>query len=283
MKKIVIIGGTSALASYLIPSLSKNYELITMGRKNCDIFCDLNNNTNSIDFPDNTDVVIHCAAGFGTNTDEEILSTEEVNAVGTLKVSISAYKARVKHLIIISSIYSILNENSLYYSLYSISKKHAEDLAIYYCKNKNIPLTVLRPSQIYDKKGCFRKHQQLLYLMADNAQLGKDINIFGSNDALRNYIHVEDLVEIIIRTVKTETTGLYSCINPKDVKLSDIAESAFLAFNNGGSILFLEDKENIPDNVFPCDTTLYNKIDFYPEIDIIKGMKKLYQYRMANK
>ncbi len=112
--------------------------------------------------------------------------------------------------------------------MYSLSKKHSEELAIYYCKKNNIPLTILRPSQIYDEKGEFRKHQPLLYLMVDSAQQGKDIYIYGSNDALRNYIHVKDLVEVIARTIATGTTGVYSCINPNDIRLVILQKQLFL-------------------------------------------------------
>ena len=282
MKRIVVIGGTSSLAQHLMPVLSKDNVVISMGRKNCDIHCDLLEKTDSFALPENADVVVHIAASFEGNTDEEIIKTEETNALGTLKVCMSVYKAKVKHLIVISSLSAVLDENSLYYNIYSISKRHSEELAVYYCSHKKIPLTILRPSQIYDEKGCFRKHQPLLYLMADNAQLGKDINIYGSNDALRNYIHVEDMVEIITRTIKTGCTGVYSCTNPKDVKLSDVAQGALSVFNKGGKIVFLNNKKDIPDNVFYNDTVLYEKIKFYPQIDLIAGMKKIYHYRMGN-
>ncbi len=282
MKKVVIVGGTALLAQYLKPRLLKYYEVVSFGRKNCDIQCDLLDSLDSIVFPDNIDIVVHVAASSNGNNDEEILLTEEVNALGTLKVCIAAHKAKVKHLIIVSSIYATLGENASYYNIYSISKKHSEELAVYFCKSKKLPLTILRPSQLYDEKGEYRKHQPLLYLMADRAEAGEDIIIYGSNDAMRNYIHVEDLVEIIIRIIKTGCLGAYSCTNPQNVKLSEIARAAFSSFNKGGKIIFLKDKKDIPDNVFPIDSLLYEKIGFYPQIGINSGMDKISNYRKRN-
>lgn len=282
MKNVVVVGGTAALAKYLIPELSKEYNIISMGRNNCDIYCDLSDSLESLHFPEETDVVILVAASFEGITDGEMIQTIEVNALGTLKVCMAAYRARVRHIIVISSMSATLEKKSPYYSVYSISKKHSEDLAAYYCDSKSLSLTILRPSQIYDAKGEFRSHQPLLYVMADNAEIGNDISIYGANDAMRNYIHVEDLVQIIGFTIKTECVGIYSCINPRDIKLSDIAQAAFSAFNKGGNLVYLEEKNDIQHNVFFIDTSLYDKIGYYPKVDIFEGMKRLSDYRKKN-
>lgn len=230
MKRIVVTGGTSALAQYLVPRLSEEYSVLSIGRKNCDLCFDLLENLDSFEIPKGTDVVVHTAASFGGSTDEEIIETEAVNALGTLKLCIAAHKAKVKHLVVVSSICATFNKDSAYYNIYSISKKHSEELAAYFCNDKKLPLTILRPSQIYDANGSFRKHQPLLYMMVDNAEAGKDISIFGTNDAMRNYIHVEDVCEIIYRVIKKHCLGIYPCLNPENIKLSDMARAAFSAF-----------------------------------------------------
>ncbi|SFL45275.1 NAD-dependent epimerase/dehydratase family protein [Pelosinus propionicus] len=281
MKTIAVVGGTSSLAKYLIPALSKKNAVISLGRKDCDLYCDLQDDLESMVIPADTDVVVHIAAAFNGKTDEEIIKTEEINAIGTLKICMAAKKANVKHLILISSQSVVLSEESLYYSIYSIAKRHAEELATYYCRLNHLPLAILRPSQIYDDKGHFRKHQPLIFLMADHAEKGSNIEIYGRNDALRNYIHVEDFVEIILRTIDKNCEGIYSCNYPKDVTLSEIAKTAQLSFNNGGDIVFLHDKPNIPDNIFDNQIELYEKIDFYPQIDIATGMERIVEYRKS--
>ncbi|WP_339267554.1 NAD(P)-dependent oxidoreductase [Paenibacillus sp. FSL R5-0470] len=279
MKKIVIIGGNASLSKYLIPKLSETHHVITMGRTNCDVYCDLSDNLGSFEIPENTDIVIHVAACAESNTDEELINTENINALGALKACMTASKANVKHFVLISSIYTALDINSSYYSIYSLSKKHAEELSTLYCKSRELPLTIIRPSQIYDAKGDFRKNQPLLYFMADQAEEGKDIAIYGSNDALRNYIHVEDLVEIIRIVIELRYLGEYCCTNPTNNKLSEIAYAAFEAFNYRGNVIFQKDKNDINDNIFINDTSLYQSIGFYPRININDGMKRLSDYR----
>lgn len=283
MKRIAIVGGKSSLAKYLIPVLSQKNEIILLGRKDCDIYCDVQDNLESIIIPKDVDVVIHTAAAYKGTTDEEIIQTEEINAIGTLKICMAAKKANVKHLVLISSQYAILNESSSYYNIYSISKNHSDELATYYCKQNNLPFTILRPSPLYDTKDEYKNHQPLMYLIIDSAEDRKNIQIYGQNDALRNYLHVEDLVEIISKVIEKKYVGVHSCTYPKDYKLSEMAKIALTNFNNGGDIVFMKDKPNISDNIFPKDFSLYDKIGFYPIIDFETGIKKIIEYRKGGK
>ena len=52
--KILIIGGTSSIAKTLKPILSEFSEVLTAGRKDCDITINLNNTEQAIIFPEDT-------------------------------------------------------------------------------------------------------------------------------------------------------------------------------------------------------------------------------------
>ena len=118
-------------------------------------------------------------------------------------------------------------------------------------------------------------------MMIDKAENGEDITIYGSNDALRNYIYIDDLVKIIEKVVQNKIEGIYSCMYPIDLTYSQIAKAAILAFNSKGRIFFLKNKPDIPNNIFEKDGSLYKKIGFYPQISIKDGMKKIILYRKS--
>jgi nucleoside-diphosphate-sugar epimerase len=278
MSKILVVGNSS-LAKYLVPAL-KGDEVVTMGRKHCDIYGDLDE---SISIPAGTDIVIHTAGLFESKTDAQIMQTAKTNSIGTLKVCIAGSTAGVKHIVLISSIYALLDSISPYYGIYSISKRHSEELAEYYCKLRGVQLTILRPSQIYDAQGLFRKSQPFLYWIADCAEHNQEIKIFGNNDALKNFIHIEDLVEIIVRTIREKVVGTYSCTYSENVKITEIANAAIKAFNSSSKVVFLREKADISDNAFDGSSELYQKIGFQPQIDINIGMRKLSEYRKSSK
>jgi nucleoside-diphosphate-sugar epimerase len=280
--KILIVGGTSTVGRALIPVLSEIGEVVTAGRKNCDFHLDLIDSVEKIVLPKDIDVVINTAAHFGGNTEKEILDAENVNVLGVIKLCHAIVEAKVKHFILISSIFSNLSKESKFYNIYAISKKHSEEISSFYCKTYSVPLTILKPSQIYGDDNSFRLHQPFFYTIVDKAEKGEEINIFGSNDAHRNYIHIDDLTKIILRVVRNKVEGLYSCMYPKDVRYSQIARAAIAAFKSKGRVLFLKSEPDVSDNIFKKDDSLYKKIAFYPQISIKDGMKKIMIYRKGN-
>ncbi len=275
-KTILIIGAHSALAADVIPVLAKENTVITAGRKDCDVYCDV---TKPIDIPDNVDVVVNFAANFGGTTDEAILAAVQTNVVGMLHICQAAQKAGVQQLVNISSIFAMLDETSHSYSVYALTKKHADELATYYCKLNKIPLTILRPSRIYGDSDTFAKNQPFLYQIADKAGRGEDILLYGTNDASRNYLHSADLAEITSRVIERQVEGTFACTFPQNSTYSQIVAAAFKAFGKGGNVEFAHDKPDIPNDVFTLEHDLYDKIDYRPTVSMDVGMQRIKEYR----
>jgi UDP-glucose 4-epimerase len=275
MKKIFVIGANSVIANEAIKTLSKSYEIITGGRKGCDVYCDI---SKSVEIPAGAEIVINFAATFAEGSDQEFKSTVNTNIEGTINICAGAKTAGVNHLILISSIFALLDDNSPHYNLYSITKKQADELAAYYCKVNKLPLTILRPSQIYGSSSDFARHQPLFYVMLDKAQKGEDILIYGNNDARKNFLNCKDLLEIIKRVADRKVEGIYSYTHPHDVTFSQIARAAQKVFGLGGEVKFLKDKPDVPDNIFKYDAKLYKKIGFSPKVSLEKGIKMVKDY-----
>jgi nucleoside-diphosphate-sugar epimerase len=272
--KIMVVGSTSTLARALKPVLSEFAEVITAGRIGCDVHLDLSDPVEKFELPMNIDVVINTAASFGGKSFEEIYQTESLNVLGVLKLCHSCTKAQVKHLVLISSIFACLENTSRYYSIYSLSKRHSDEVAQLYSSTFGLPLTILRPSQFYGVGESYRKHQPFLSTIIDRAENGEDILIYGSNDALRNFIHVEDVAKIIALVIQRKVEGTYACMSVKNASYSEIAAAAIDAFGSKSSIKFIKDQPDIPDNIFNFDDSLFRLIDYYPQISISIGMKK---------
>jgi nucleoside-diphosphate-sugar epimerase len=277
--RTLIIGSSSSVGNALIPVISKFSQVLTAGRHDCDIILNIGDPIEKIKLPDNLDVIIHTAAEFAIKTDVDLVNTEYVNVLGTLKLCQAAKQANSKHFVLVSSMFSCLKSNSPFFNIYSLSKKHSEEIAQYYCSAHSLPLTILRPSRIYGIDDRYRRHQPFIYALADQAEKGEDIAIQGSHDALRNFIHIEDLIKIISLVVQNKIVGTYNCMHPKDITFSEIASAAISAFHGQGAIYFLGDKPDIPDNIFEMDDILYKQIGFYPQITIEEGMKKIANFR----
>lgn len=277
--RILIVGGTSNLAHALTPILSEFAEVITAGRTDCDVHLDLTEPLERFEVPEYIDVVINTAANFGDKSSEGLLQAENINVLGVLKLCQLCTHLQVKQLIQISSIFAGLDKHSRFYSIYSLSKKHADELAELYSSMFGLPLTILRPSQFYGVGESYRKHQPFLFSIIDKAAIDEDILIYGKNDALRNFIHVEDVAKIIALVIQHKIKGTYSCMAMQNVSYSEVAKAAIAAFGSKSTIKFNSEQPDIPDNIFDSDDSLYRLIDYYPQISIVLGMTKEADYR----
>jgi nucleoside-diphosphate-sugar epimerase len=276
--KILLVGSNAALSESLIPILSEKYEVITAARKNADIYFDLEKDINIPAGEEGIDVIVNVAAYFDTDT-ANIIKSYTINTVGVLKLCLEAKKQKIKHFVQISSQYVCLSSNSLHYTQYAISKKHADEIVKYYCDANKIPLTIIRPSQIYGNTNSFRKNQPFFYAMIDKAERGEDIAIYGSHNPLRNYIHVDDVAYSIYEVIKQKAEGTFPCMYPEDTSFAEIAETALRAYNSDSKIVFLKEQKDILDNIFEKDLSLYETINRFPQIDLKTGIKKIKDFR----
>ena len=187
--KVVIVGGTSSLGSALRIVLSESCEVITAGRTNCDLALDLTWPLEQMVLPDNVDVIVHTAAHFGGKTAADIVEAENVNVLGTLKLCQAAATANARYFILISSIFASLNEDSEHHSIYALEASRRRG-AVRPLATDALPLTVLRPSQIYGAGPRFRAHQPFLHAMMEKAKSGEDILLYGTRDPKRNFIYI---------------------------------------------------------------------------------------------
>jgi nucleoside-diphosphate-sugar epimerase len=269
--RVLIVGATSSLAQTLIPLLRGQCELLTAGRNGCEVDLDLS--SRDIQLPPGIDCVVNMAAAFGGKVFSDCLQAMDVNVLGLMKLCHASSKANVKHFVHISSIFADLESNSPFFGAYSLSKRHSEDIAQFCSREFRLPVAALKPSQIYGVGDRFRKHQPFLYTIIDKAQEHDDIDLFGSNDPLRNFIHAQDVARIISAVIATKIEGTYRCAHPVNVTYSQIAAAAISAFESKSEVRFLKDKPDIPSNGFTYDETLFRLLDCFPRISIAQGMK----------
>lgn len=277
--KSLVIGSTSAVGKAVARTLSRCGEVKLAGRRDADIAFDLNSQNPSA-CNEHFDVVVLAAADFGGNQPDDMVRAELINSVGTLAACRLAEQCGACHFILLSSRWACHQTNDPYFGIYSLSKRHAEEVASLYCQERGMALSVLRISQVYDSSEQCRVHQPLLYAIADNAQAGRTVELYGSNDARRNYLHLSDLAEVCALLAVQRIAGLYNCGHPQSPRLSEIAKAAFEAFGKPADIRFLAEQNNVPDLPhFGCASDLFEQIGFAPRIDIRRGFELMRAHR----
>jgi len=280
--KILVIGSTSTIGNAIASVCSEIAVVHKAGRRDADVYVDLADIHALPVLDAHYDVIIHVAADFGGTKDEDLVRAEIVNAGGALVACNLARQSGARHFILISSVFAAFKEDHPFYNIYSISKRHAEEVAQYYCNRHEIVFTALRPSQVYDEAGRCRKHQPLFFHMVDKAAKGEDITIYGSHDARRNYLFLDDFTEIVKQVIRVRPAGTYTCAGSSHIKLSKLAEAAFSAFKRGGRVQFDPTKPDMNDVIIPEDTRLYGIIGVNPLTDVREGLIRIAAFRNKN-
>src|SRR5947209_3903412 len=99
--RVLIVGASSSLAQALIPLLRDQCELLTAGRRDCEVELDLC--ARDIQIPAGIDCVVNMAAGFGGKEFSDALHAVDVNVLGLMKLCHASSKVNAKHLVHISS------------------------------------------------------------------------------------------------------------------------------------------------------------------------------------
>lgn len=248
-------------------SLEKNNSCFGVSRKEG---IDITNYQSFHSITFNPDIIIHAAASLSNNIEE----TFNTNILGTLNICKYAKEKKVKHLVLISSIFIFNNIENGYFNNYGQSKKQAEEIAESFCKENDISLTILRFSQIFDEKKEAAKSQGMLYYFIDTIKNNQTISIFGNKNPIRNYIHIKDVLKVIEEVVNSKKTGIFNVLNPKNHTINEIAYMIFDVLDIKPNIDYIKEKEDILSIYVPSEDLYPNK-DF---IDLKSGITEVLAY-----
>jgi nucleoside-diphosphate-sugar epimerase len=276
--KILLVGGRSAVAQALLPSLADLGDIFTAGREKCDIHLDLTWPLRTIEIPQQTQVVINTATLFYKTGGAELCSNIEVNVLGVAKLCAKAIESGVQHFVNVSSMSATLPKDSAYFDAYALTKRQGDAVVELLCRKAGMTFTVLRPSQLYGHPS-LRQKPLFLYSAIEQALSGRDIVIYGKRSPLRNYLHLNDLSKIIRAVIKKRPLGIFQCIHPQDSSFEDLAHAAIDAAKSKSRIVFDVKQGDIPDNIFSFEDTLYRKLGVNPAISIQDGIRRLVMSR----
>lgn len=205
---VSITGGSGFIGSHLVQRLINQGDHVrlltrkkTLLQNNVKYFFgDLTDrNINLADFLDGTDVVYHCA---GEIIDESVMRKLHVD--GTRRLVEQSQKGGVSRWVQLSSVGAygfcksgVVSESSLErpYGVYELTKTESDEIV----KSSDIPNVILRPSNVF---GSTMRNQSLFQLVE---MIRKGFFFYiGKEGALVNYVHVEDVVEALVKCGKDD-------------------------------------------------------------------------------
>ena len=241
---------------------------------------------------EDVDAVVHLAAIPGlVRCNENPEEAVSVNVYGTYQVLEAARKQGVKKVIFSSSAASYGIPRSLPVkedhplnpmNLYGVTKLAGEKLMRVYYDNYNIETITLRFGNIYGV-GLFSKDNTVIPKFVRMGLEGNTLTIYGDGSSTREYVHVDDVVQSIMRaTSSTGKGGEVYNVGGHSIKIRDIADKVTKA------ILETQDKKiessNLPERSGETKYLEYNidkvtsELGYKPTWNVDMGIRQLIEY-----
>jgi len=226
MKTCLITGGNGFIGMHLTKRLLKeNYrvKVFSRFRKENPLFNEIQNHTeleclkgDISDFGqideacEDVDIIFHLAGFIG----DDILKSFKINCEGTVNILESARKNDVEKLIYSSTVsvygrpsYLPLDEDHPLEpdSNYGLSKLIGELYCKHYLTLQGMQGYIFRLSSVYGSGQELSVPNKAIPLFMDALSTGKIIKIFGDGSQKRDYIFVEDVVEIFLKSIQRDT------------------------------------------------------------------------------
>ncbi|SVC26642.1 uncharacterized protein METZ01_LOCUS279496, partial [marine metagenome] len=294
-KKIIITGGLGFLGFSIFKKLINENYILVIDNLSSNVtqkkfitnykngtFCELNITNNSmleIFEQYSPEIVIHCAAQ--TNVIESMKNptkTKINNIEGTRNILESVKNLENCYFIFISSGGAIYGEPSYLpvdenheknpISNYGISKLKGELLTKKILSESKINYSIIRPSNIY---GPGQKTENVIPKFIKLMKNKQEVRIFGDGSSSRDYIYIDDLVEIILKLCKTKINCTINASSNKETKIIEIFNFLKKQLNYDLKPTFLNDRKGEIFNISLDNSNLIKILNFNNFTTLKKG------------
>ena len=231
-------------------------------------------------------LIIHAAAKNIIASTTDPYSDYRTNIGGTLNILISSKKHGIEKLVFTgsASIYGNpsslpILETSTPYTLspYAVSKLAGENYCTAFYENYNVPISVVRYSNVYGKNQDSRNpYCGVISKFFDMAISGKPILIHGDGEQTRDFTYVSDSVNATIEAlINQKSTGhIFNTGTGFEISINDLAERIIKIANSNSTIEYVDkrDIDNIRRRVVSIEH-IRRVLRWSPSYTIDKGLK----------
>ena len=161
-------------------------------------------------------------------------------------------------------------------SCYDEGKRCAETICFNYINEYKVDVKVIRIFNTYGPS-MDKDDGRVVTNFINQALNDKDITIYGDGTQTRSFQFVDDLIEAMIRVMKTDNTfhGPINLGNPNEFTIKELAEMTLdLIKDSKSKIVYEELPQDDPCKRKPDITLAKEKLGWEPKIQLREGLKK---------
>lgn len=312
-KKIFITGGAGFIGSSLAAKLCDNNEVVLFDNlvRNTLKYTTLLDHRNVslvkgdvLDFHTvnhsmkGSNIVVHAAAIAGIDTViKSPVTTIEVNIVGTANVLKAAKENEVKERILTFSTSEVFGPMAYRSSesdvtvagsagearwVYAVSKIAGEHLAHSYHREFGLPISTVRPFNIY---GPGQTGEGAIQIFIRRALKDEDIYIYGDGTQIRAWCYVDDMVEGLLHSLENSNAvgESFNIGNSRAVTtIYGLAQTVCRVLNSESKISFKEPLSADVELRIPETKKAFELLNFKAEIDLEEGISRTAKWYKEN-
>lgn len=239
-------------------------------------------------------IIIHAAARVGVKeVHDDVVATLETNYTGTANVlNIALGNPRCERIVYLSTseifginAYNIRENGTAVFSnsmdirwCYGVGKLAAEHLAMGYHRQSGLPVTVVRPFNVFGE-GRTGNHAILRFITC--ALCGRDIIVYGEGEQVRAWCHIDDFCDAVLRILDTDDAigKIFNIGNPSNaVSILSLAETVKALCSSHSKIVF-QPPPFTDINIRIPDIALAKKVlGFTPKIGLREGLQRTIEW-----
>jgi len=299
--RVLVTGGAGFIGKHLVRSLLEKDHTVTIfdnfsnsSKKSIShlidngakvIEGDITKSDEILDAVKEQDIVIHLAAKISVQ--ESIRNPSEtfyVNVDGTRNVLAACEKNNIKKLIVASSA-AVYGEGSPDTKLteesetnpispYGESKLKMEEMIKKFVSNHDISCIILRFFNIYGA-GQSPEYAGVITKFIKRITQNKPLEIFGEGIQTRDFIAIEDVVDVIYASITNDNSGTYNIASGKAVTIKELAETIISVSGKKLEVKHTSPKKG---DIMHSQADIFlakNNLRYNPKVELIEGIRQL--------
>tara|TARA_B100000989_G_scaffold293385_1_gene270710 strand:+ start:1242 stop:2174 length:933 start_codon:yes stop_codon:yes gene_type:complete len=164
-------------------------------------------------------------------------------------------------------------------SCYDEGKRSAETLCFDFIRQFNVNAKIVRIFNTYGpylKKGDGRVVSNFIYQSLNNY----NITIFGKGHQTRSFCYIDDLIDGILKTIKTSKKfhGPINLGNPKEISINQLAKTIIKLTGSKSNLIYKNLPEDDPERRKPNINLAKKILKWHPITDLNTGLRKTINY-----
>jgi UDP-glucose 4-epimerase len=158
------------------------------------------------------------------------------------------------------------------YTPYAVAKLSGEKYIESMTQSKNIPLTILRFSQVY---GPNEPLLRIIPILLDSIKNDKTFNLYGTGEEKRRFLYVKDAAKAVLCALNSNNTGIYNIAGASIESINELIAIVEKTYNKKLILNKIDCFHKTFDNI-PSIENARKLIDYKPEYTLDLGIKEIY-------